>query len=123
MHLDREHFPGVEKFKQQGESTETRGQLSQQLLPRLLQQLGDGLPFKGSIGNSARMVIAVTEYLGFANRAVVRQGRSEQVGPSGGRPKACTDRLVQIEADTAQYDLSPLFALLRYACDRPQLSN
>ena len=123
MHLDREHFPGVEKFKQQGESTETRGQLSQQLLPRLLQQLGDGLPFKGSIGNSARMVIAVTEYLGFANRAVVRQGRSEQVGQAAAAPKPVLIDWFKSEADTAQYDLSPLFALLRYACDRPQLSN
>jgi hypothetical protein len=74
MYLDREHFTRVEELQQQWESAEGRGQLPQQLLPRLLQQLSDGR-------------IAVTEYPRFADRAVARQERSEQVGQPPTAPK------------------------------------
>ena len=46
-------------------SAETLGQPSKQFFRNLLQQLADGPPFERSIGNVARMVIAVAEYPGF----------------------------------------------------------
>ena len=61
MHLDREHFARIEELQQQREPAESPGQLSQQLLRPLLQQLTDGPSFERSIGNVARMVIAVAE--------------------------------------------------------------
>ena len=61
MHLDREHFARVEELQQQRESAETPGQFSQHLLRRLLKQLADGPPLERSIGDAARMVIAVAE--------------------------------------------------------------
>ena len=87
MHLDREHFTRVEELQQQRESAETLGQLSQQLLRRLLQQLTDGPPFERSIGNLAPMVIAVAEYPRFADGAVARQRRGEQVGQTPAAPE------------------------------------
>ena len=87
MHLDREHFPRVEELQQQWESAETPRQFSHQLLRILLQQLTDGPPFKRSIGNPARMVITVAEYPRFADRAVARQRRGEQVGQTPSTPE------------------------------------
>ena len=59
----------VEELQQQGKSAETPGQLSQQLLRELLQQLADGLPLERSISNTALMVVAIAEHPRFANRA------------------------------------------------------
>jgi hypothetical protein len=50
------------------------GQLSQHLLRKLLQQLTDGSPFERSIGNLARMVIAVAEYPCFADGTIAGSG-------------------------------------------------
>jgi len=87
MDLDREHFTCVEELEQQWESAETRGELSQHLLRRLLQQLTDGPPLERSIGNLARMIIAVAEDPRFADGAVAWQRRGEQAGQSPSAPK------------------------------------
>ena len=87
MHLDREHFTRIEELQQQREPAESPGQLSQQLLRPLLQQLTEGPPFERSIGNAAWMVIAVTEYPGFADRAVARKRCGEQVGQTPAAPE------------------------------------
>ena len=87
MHLDREHFTGVEELQQQWESAETPGQLSQHLLRELLQQLTDGPPFERPIGNMARMVIAVAEHPRFADGAIARQRCGEQVGQTPAAPE------------------------------------
>ena len=74
MHLDREHFVRVEELEEQGESSETPRQFSQQLLRRLLQQLPDGRSFERSIGDPAGMVIAVAQQPGFADGSVPGSG-------------------------------------------------
>ena len=68
MHLDREHLACVEELQQQREPAEAPGQFSQQLLWRLLQQLPDGPSLERPIGDAARMVIAVAQQPGFADR-------------------------------------------------------
>ena len=87
MHLHREHFTYVEELQQQRESAETPSEFSHHLLRKLLQHLTDGPPFERSIGNTARMVCAVAEYPRFADRAVARQRRCEQVGQTPSAPE------------------------------------
>ena len=87
MHLDREHLAGVEELQQQREPLETPGQLSQQLLWRLLDQLPDGQSLERSIGDAAGMVIAVAEHPGFADRAVAGQRRGQQAGQAPAAPE------------------------------------
>jgi hypothetical protein len=48
----------IEELQQQWESLEVVGQLPQDLLRELLQQLTDGLPFERSVGYLACIVIA-----------------------------------------------------------------
>ena len=79
MHLHRQHFSCIEEFQQQWKSLETSGQLSQQFLRKLLHQLSNGLPLQRSVGNLARMIVAVAEYPGFTDRAR-RQRRGEHIG-------------------------------------------
>src|ERR1019366_530206 len=87
MDLNREHFTRVEELQQQWEPAETPGQLSQHLLRELLQQLTDGSPFERSIGNVARMVIAVAKHPCFADRTITGQRCGEQVGQTAAAPE------------------------------------
>jgi hypothetical protein len=80
MHLHREHFTYVEELQQKWESAETPREFSHYLFWKLLQHLTDGLTLERSVGNAARMVIAVAQHPGFPDRAVARQWCCEQVG-------------------------------------------
>jgi hypothetical protein len=51
----------IKELKQQWEPAEALGQLSHQWLLRLVHHLADALAFKRSIGNEARMILAVAE--------------------------------------------------------------
>ena len=57
---------------------EAPGQFSQQLLRPLMKQLPDAPSLKRSIGNAARMVLAVAQQPRFADRAIAGQRRREQ---------------------------------------------
>src|SRR5450755_4243949 len=76
----------IEELQQERESAESPGELSQQLLGKLRQQLSDGLTLEWSIGYSARMVIAIAKYPRFAESAVARQRRGEQFGQTPTAP-------------------------------------
>jgi hypothetical protein len=69
----------IEELQQQRESAESPGELSQQLVGKLRQQTVDGQTLERSLSYSARMVIAIAKYPGFADRAA-RQRCGEQVG-------------------------------------------
>ena len=75
----------VEKLQQQGESLETPGQLSHQLFLRLLHHFAESPPFQGSIGNLARMIIAIAQYPRFANKTI-GQRDGEQIGQAPTAP-------------------------------------
>src|SRR5450755_3107178 len=76
----------IEELQQQRESAESPGELSQQLLGKLRQQLSDGLALERSISHSARMVIAIAKYPRLADRAA-RQRCGEQVAQTPAAPK------------------------------------
>src|ERR1700686_4763780 len=61
----------IKELQQQWESAESPGELSQQLLGKLRQQLSDGLALERSISHSARMVIAIAKYPRLADRATM----------------------------------------------------
>src|ERR1039458_2136114 len=63
------------------------GQRTHQLLRKLLTQLADCPSIERSIGNVAHMVIAVAEDPRFADRAVARERRAEQVGKTTAAPE------------------------------------
>ena len=87
MHLDRERVARIEELQQQREPAEAPGQFSQQLLRPLLKQLPDGPSFERSIGDAARMVLAVAQQPGFADGAIAGQRRGEQVGQTPAAPE------------------------------------
>src|ERR1035441_2046908 len=76
----------IEELQQQRESAESPGELSQQLLGKLRQQLSDGLALERSISHSARMVISIAKYPRLADRAA-RQRCSEQFAQTPAAPK------------------------------------
>jgi hypothetical protein len=76
----------IEELQQQWESAESPGELSQQLLWKLRQQLSDGLAPERSISHSARMVIAIAKYPRLADRAT-RQRCGEKVAQTPAAPK------------------------------------
>src|SRR6202162_6248608 len=76
----------IEELQQQRESAESPGELSQQLLGKLRQQLSDGLALERSISHSARMVIAIAKYPRLADRAA-RQRCGEQVAQTPAAPE------------------------------------
>ncbi len=87
MHLNRKHVARIEKLQQQGEPAEAPGQFSQQLLRPLMKQLSDAPSLERSIGDAARMVIAVAQQPGFADGAIAGQRRGEQVGQTSSAPE------------------------------------
>jgi hypothetical protein len=62
----------IEELQQQRESAESPGELSQQLLGKLRQQMLNGQTLEWSIGYLARMVIAIAKDPRFADRPLGR---------------------------------------------------
>src|SRR5512146_3182670 len=105
MHLDGEYVMRGDELEQQRGTVETRGQLSQGLLRKLLQHLTDAPPFERSVGNGALMVISVAEDPRFADRTAAR-------------PRVDTDRWVRTAVGTTVCH-SWWFALLSSIVSRP----
>src|ERR1700686_3459606 len=87
MHLDREPVTHIKELQQQRETRKASSRFSQHLFRKLFKQLSNGLPFKHSAGDEAGMVLAVTEYPCFADRAVAGQRSGEQVRQTSSAPE------------------------------------
>jgi hypothetical protein len=78
MHLYREHLARVEELQQQGETTESRCRLFQDLSSELLQQPTQGLALERSVENAAGVVLTVAQNPNLSDRVVTRQQPREQ---------------------------------------------
>jgi hypothetical protein len=63
------------------------GEITQQPLARLVQQLSNGLPFERSVSDYTGMFVAVAQDPSFADRAIARERRRHKVAQTSTTPK------------------------------------
>ena len=77
MHLNRKRVAHVEKFQQQRKPVETPSQFSQHLLRPLMKQLPNASSLERSMGDAARMILAVAQQPRFADGSIAGQRSRE----------------------------------------------